>query len=72
VVIPIVAILAALLLPALGKAKQRAQVTASVNNMRQLGLARMLYADDFQVMDPTSHSAIWAGSSPTVAPRRFT
>ena len=47
VVIAIVAILAALLLPALGKAKQRAHGIACVNNMRQLGVAWMLYADDF-------------------------
>ncbi len=47
VVIAIIAILAALLLPALSKARARAQGVTCMNNAKQLALAFFLYAEDF-------------------------
>jgi prepilin-type N-terminal cleavage/methylation domain-containing protein/prepilin-type processing-associated H-X9-DG protein len=47
VVIAIIAILAALLLPALARAKERAQAILCLNNTRQLIQGWHLYADDF-------------------------
>ena len=45
VVVAIIGVLAALLMPALGKAKERAKGTACISNLRQTGLALQMYVD---------------------------
>lgn len=52
VVIAIVGILAALMLPALARAKESGRRTACINNLRQLGIATALYADDQEGLFP--------------------
>ena len=60
VVIAIIAILAALLLPALGKAKIKAQGISCINNLKQMQLCQVLYTDD----NNDRLVASWATSDP--------
>lgn len=67
VVIAIIAILAALLLPALGRAKQRAQGVFCMNNTRQIMVAWHFYADDnsgvFAPNEDNGAMGNWVGGS---------
>ena len=66
VVIAIIAILAALLLPALARAKIKAQAIKCTSNLKQIGVSFIMYADDNRGFFP-AHSA-WAnvgGQGPT-------
>ncbi len=47
VVVAIIGILAALLLPALGRAKENSRRTTCTSNLKQIALGVRLYADDF-------------------------
>jgi prepilin-type N-terminal cleavage/methylation domain-containing protein/prepilin-type processing-associated H-X9-DG protein len=54
VVIAIIAILAAMLLPALAKAKEKANRTTSMNNLKQWGLAQNMYLGDSSEVLPAT------------------
>ncbi len=54
VVMAIIAVLASLLLPALGRSKTKAYNTACLNNLRQLGIATRIYSDDNQQRLPSA------------------
>jgi prepilin-type N-terminal cleavage/methylation domain-containing protein len=56
VVIAIIAILAAMLLPVLGRAKETGRSIACENNLRQLGITTQMYAGDYQDTLPPRNS----------------
>jgi prepilin-type N-terminal cleavage/methylation domain-containing protein/prepilin-type processing-associated H-X9-DG protein len=58
VVIAIIAILAAMLLPALGRAKEDGQRMKCLSNIKELGVAMIMYGDDYASLLPAAHGAV--------------
>jgi type II secretory pathway pseudopilin PulG len=83
VVIAIIAILAAMLLPVLVRAKQKARMTQCISNFRQMGVGFALYAEDcadrFPPMEIYETNATWpkltfpdiGGGDPLRAPSQY-
>jgi prepilin-type processing-associated H-X9-DG protein/prepilin-type N-terminal cleavage/methylation domain-containing protein len=52
IVISVIAILAALLLPALSRARDNAKTSVCLDNLKQMGLAILMYANEFEIYPP--------------------
>lgn len=59
VVIAIIAILAAMLLPALSRAKESGKRISCLNNLKQIGIAMVMYADESGAWIPRANAPFW-------------
>ncbi len=60
VVIAIIAILAAILFPVFAQARAKARAITCMSNLRQIGVAALMYADDYDgKMMPLAHWRVW-------------
>ena len=62
VVIAIIGILASMLLSALSRGKEKAQITQCLSNLRQIGVGIKLYADENQDKLPLFGNSLWTGT----------
>jgi len=63
VVVAIISILASMLLPTLGKARERARQSVCLNNLKQLCLAWQMYISDYNGSLPVYNSSQWTGGA---------
>src|SRR5690242_12936525 len=56
VVIAVIAVLAAILFPVFAQAREKARQTACASNMRQMGLAVLMYTQDYDERFPLAAS----------------
>lgn len=68
VVIAIIAILAAILFPVFAKAREKARQTSCLSNLRQLGVASLTYAQDYDEVLPTGERTVDGDDATTRQP----
>jgi prepilin-type N-terminal cleavage/methylation domain-containing protein/prepilin-type processing-associated H-X9-DG protein len=66
VVIAIIAILAAILFPVFAQAREKARATACLSNLKQVGLALMMYTQDYDETNPPYNDGVANFNAPAV------